>query len=35
MKIAITLTDLEPAARLNGLLTKAGFETVLVPPVDG
>jgi DNA-binding NtrC family response regulator len=34
MKIAITLTDLEPAARLNGLLTKAGFETVLVPPVD-
>jgi DNA-binding NtrC family response regulator len=34
MKVAITLTDLEPAARLNGLLTRAGIETVLVPPVD-
>ena len=34
MKVAITLTDLEPAARLNGVLTKAGIETVLVPPVD-
>ena len=34
MKVAITLTDIEPAARVNGLLTKAGFETVLVPPVD-
>ena len=34
MKVAITLTDLEPAARINGMLTRAGFETVLVPPVD-
>ena len=34
MKVAITLTDLEPAARLNGVLTKAGIVTVLVPPVD-
>ncbi|HEX2716890.1 MAG TPA: sigma-54 dependent transcriptional regulator, partial [Gemmatimonadaceae bacterium] len=29
-----TLTDLEPAARLNGMLERAGIETALVPPVD-
>ena len=34
MKVLITLTDLEPAARLNGLLERAGIETALVPPVD-
>ena len=34
MKVLITLTDLEPAARLNGLLERAGIATVLVPPVD-
>jgi DNA-binding NtrC family response regulator len=34
MKVLITLTDLEPAARLNGMLERAGYETVLVPPVD-
>ena len=34
MKVLITLTDLEPAARINGLLDRAGIQTVLVPPVD-
>ncbi|HEX8851000.1 MAG TPA: sigma-54 dependent transcriptional regulator [Gemmatimonadaceae bacterium] len=34
MKVLITLADLEPAARLNGLLERAGFQTALVPPVD-
>ncbi|NUO63948.1 MAG: sigma-54-dependent Fis family transcriptional regulator [Gemmatimonadaceae bacterium] len=34
MKVLITLNDLEPAARLNGMLERAGFEPALVPPVD-
>ena len=34
MKVLITLTDLEPAARLSGMLERAGIETALVPPVD-
>ena len=34
MKVLVTLTDLEPAARLNGLLDRAGIQTVLVPAVD-
>ncbi|HEX2780542.1 MAG TPA: sigma-54 dependent transcriptional regulator, partial [Gemmatimonadaceae bacterium] len=34
MKVLITLADLEPAARLKGLLDRAGIDTVLVPPVD-
>ena len=34
MKVLLTLTDVEPAVRLNGLLEKAGIETVLVSPLD-
>ena len=34
MKVLLTLTDVEPAVRLNGLLEKAGVETVLVSPLD-
>jgi DNA-binding NtrC family response regulator len=34
MKVLITLTDLEPAARLNGQLERSGVQTVLVPPTD-
>jgi DNA-binding NtrC family response regulator len=34
VKVLITLTDLEPAARINGLLERAGIATALVPPVD-
>jgi len=34
MKVLITLTDLEPAARINGLLERERIETALVPAVD-
>ncbi|MBA3341664.1 MAG: sigma-54-dependent Fis family transcriptional regulator [Gemmatimonadaceae bacterium] len=34
MKVLVTLTDVEPAVRLNALLEAAGFETVLVSPLD-
>ena len=34
MKVLLTLTDVEPAVRLNALLEKAGIETVLVSPLD-
>ena len=34
MKVLLTLTDVEPAVRLNALLEKAGVETVLVSPLD-
>jgi DNA-binding NtrC family response regulator len=34
MKVLITLTDVEPAVRLNGMLERAGYQTALVSPVD-
>ena len=34
MKVLLTLTDVEPAVRLNAMLEKAGVETVLVSPID-
>ncbi|HEX5580026.1 MAG TPA: hypothetical protein VFX39_00520, partial [Gemmatimonadaceae bacterium] len=34
MKVFITLTDVEPAVRLNALLEGAGAETVLASPLD-
>ncbi len=34
MKVLITLTDVEPAVRLNALLEKTGVETVVVSPLD-
>ena len=34
MKVLLTLTDVEPAVRLNALLEKAGIDTVLVSPLD-
>ena len=34
MKVLLTLTDVEPAVRLNGMLERAGFETALVSPID-
>src|SRR5215210_2494171 len=34
MKVLLTLTDVEPAVRLNALLEKVGIETVLVSPLD-
>ncbi|HEY0969472.1 MAG TPA: sigma-54 dependent transcriptional regulator [Gemmatimonadales bacterium] len=34
MKAFITLTDVEPAVRLNALLEGAGMETVLASPLD-
>jgi DNA-binding NtrC family response regulator len=34
MRVMLTLTDLEPAVRLNGLLEAQGLETTLVSPVD-
>ena len=34
MKVLLTLTDVEPAVRLNALLEKSGIETVLVSPLD-
>jgi DNA-binding NtrC family response regulator len=34
MKVLITLTDLEPAVRVNALLEQAGVRTAVVSPVD-
>ncbi len=34
MKILLTLTDVEPAVRLNALLEQSGIETDLVSPLD-
>ena len=34
MRVLLTLTDVEPAVRLNALLEKSGIETVLVSPLD-
>ena len=34
MKVLITLTDVEPAVRLNGMLERGGYETALVSPID-
>ncbi|MGH7624473.1 MAG: sigma-54 interaction domain-containing protein [Gemmatimonadaceae bacterium] len=34
MKVLLTLTDVEPAVRLNAKLEAAGFETALVSPMD-
>ncbi|MGZ9247769.1 MAG: hypothetical protein ACXW61_18435, partial [Gemmatirosa sp.] len=33
-RVLLTLTDLEPAVRLNGQLEAQGLETTLVSPVD-
>ena len=34
MKVLITLTDVEPAVRLNGELERAGIATAIVSPLD-
>ena len=34
MKVLITLTDVEPAVRLNASLEGAGIDTVMVSPLD-
>ncbi|MDQ2766906.1 MAG: sigma-54 dependent transcriptional regulator [Gemmatimonadota bacterium] len=34
MKVLVTLTDVEPAVRLNAMLEGAGYETTLVSPID-
>jgi DNA-binding NtrC family response regulator len=34
VKVLITLTDVEPAVRLNGMLERAGYGTALVSPID-
>src|SRR5215207_3648758 len=34
MKVLITLTDVEPAVRLNALFEQAEIDTVLVSPMD-
>ena len=34
MKVLITLTDVEPAVRLNALLEQSGITTALVSPLD-
>ena len=34
MKVLVTLTDVEPAVRLNAMLERAGYETALVSPID-
>ncbi|MDQ3243093.1 MAG: sigma-54 dependent transcriptional regulator, partial [Gemmatimonadota bacterium] len=34
MTVLITLADVEPAVRLNGLLEAAGIETAMVSPLD-
>jgi DNA-binding NtrC family response regulator len=34
MKVLITLTDVEPAVRLNALLESAGTQTAVVSPLD-
>ena len=34
MKVLITLTDVEPAVRLNALLEGAGTQTAVVSPLD-
>ncbi|HEX6964743.1 MAG TPA: sigma-54 dependent transcriptional regulator [Gemmatimonadaceae bacterium] len=34
MKVLLTLTDVEPAVRLNAMLERAGLQTVLVSPLD-
>ena len=34
MRVLVTLTDVEPAVRLNAMLEAAGYETTLVSPID-
>jgi DNA-binding NtrC family response regulator len=34
VKVLLTLTDVEPAVRLNGMLERDGYETALVSPID-
>ncbi|MGH7717410.1 MAG: sigma 54-interacting transcriptional regulator [Gemmatimonadaceae bacterium] len=34
MKVLLTLTDVEPAVRLNALLERGGLDTVVVSPMD-
>ena len=34
MSVLITLTDVEPAVRLNAALEQAGVETAVVSPLD-
>src|SRR5262245_27285187 len=34
MKVLITLTDVEPAVRLNALFEQGEIETILVSPMD-
>jgi len=34
MGVLITLTDVEPAVRLNALLEADGIETTMVSPLD-
>ena len=34
MKVLVTLTDVEPAVRLNAMLEGAGYQTALVSPLD-
>ncbi|HEX5437299.1 MAG TPA: sigma-54 dependent transcriptional regulator [Gemmatimonadaceae bacterium] len=34
MKVLLSLTDVEPAVRLNAMLERAGFETAVVSPMD-
>ena len=34
MKVLLTLTDVEPAVRLNALLESAGLQTAMVSPMD-
>jgi len=34
VKVLVTLTDVEPAVRLNGMLERAGYDTALVSPID-
>ncbi|HJU64688.1 MAG TPA: sigma-54 dependent transcriptional regulator [Gemmatimonadaceae bacterium] len=34
MKVLLTLTDVEPAVRLNAMLERAGIDTAVVSPMD-
>ncbi|MGH7622101.1 MAG: sigma-54-dependent transcriptional regulator, partial [Gemmatimonadaceae bacterium] len=34
MKVLVTLTDVEPAVRLNAMLERDGYQTALVSPID-
>ena len=34
MKVLITLTDVEPAVRLNAVIEAAGHKTAVVSPLD-